>query len=213
MAGKGRKLWTRETLSSADLQDYLQDQVVARFPNAAARQAQIAAPTEGMLSTLDDTDTVERYDGTAWLDIQRRPTYRIYRTGSAVYNSPGAFLPIPYDAIDQAHTWNPDDAFFAPYNPATGSTDRRLLVKRAGLYLVQVESVGTGAISGVRVALMTGPLVLGAGLITNNGSNASGVVRLPANSYIGGAVLQAASDSPDGTNGYRNHLVVTRLSS
>lgn len=69
MAGKGRKLWTRETLSSADVQDYLQDQVVLRFASAAARQGVLPNPTEGMVSTLDDTETVERYNGAAWVPI------------------------------------------------------------------------------------------------------------------------------------------------
>lgn len=69
MAGLGRKLWTRQTLSSADLQGYLQDQVVMRFANSAARQAQLPAPAEGMISTLDDTDDVQRHDGTSWVSL------------------------------------------------------------------------------------------------------------------------------------------------
>jgi hypothetical protein len=69
VAGAGRKIWTQETLAVADLQDYLQDQVVPRFASAAARSAAIPTPTEGMFSTLDDTDMTYRHDGTRWRKI------------------------------------------------------------------------------------------------------------------------------------------------
>lgn len=59
MAGKGRKVWGRETLASADLQDYLQDQVVMRYPSASARAAAIPTATEGMASYLDDVNALE----------------------------------------------------------------------------------------------------------------------------------------------------------
>jgi hypothetical protein len=67
MAGAGRKVWTGETLSVPDLQNYLQDQAVMVFPNAAARSAAIPAPTEGMTSYLADVNRVEFYTGTAWV--------------------------------------------------------------------------------------------------------------------------------------------------
>lgn len=72
MAGKGRKVWTGETLSAPDLQDYIQDQTVMAFPNAAARTAAIPAPTEGMHCTLDDTDLTYRYNSSGWVPVQGR---------------------------------------------------------------------------------------------------------------------------------------------
>lgn len=69
MAGRGRKLWTKETLSSTELQDFLQDQTVMRFASAAARGAGIPNPTEGMLSYLDDVDRVDFHTGAAWLSV------------------------------------------------------------------------------------------------------------------------------------------------
>lgn len=67
MAGLGRKTWANEILAQPDLQGYLQDQVVMRFANAAARTAAIPAPTEGMVSWLDDLNRGYVYDGAAWL--------------------------------------------------------------------------------------------------------------------------------------------------
>ena len=72
MAGAGRKTFTRETLLSTEVNDYLMDQTVMRFASAAARTAAIPAPVEGMMSTLDDTNRTERYDGATW-----RPTSRV----------------------------------------------------------------------------------------------------------------------------------------
>lgn len=67
MAGAGRKIFPeRTTLASADVQNYLMDQTVMRFGAAAARLAAVPAPTEGMHSTLDDADTLYRYDGATW---------------------------------------------------------------------------------------------------------------------------------------------------
>lgn len=65
--GLGWKQWTRERLPAASLQGYLQDQVVAVFPSAAARAATIAAPTEGMHSYLADVKRREVYQNGAWV--------------------------------------------------------------------------------------------------------------------------------------------------
>lgn len=66
MAGLGRKVWTRETLSSADLQGYVQDQTVMRYASSAARAAAIPVPTEGMVTYLDDVNRLDVHDGAAW---------------------------------------------------------------------------------------------------------------------------------------------------
>lgn len=64
--GMGWKQWTRERLSAASLQGYLQDQVVAHFPSASARAVALPNPTEGMHSYLLDEDVREVHDGTGW---------------------------------------------------------------------------------------------------------------------------------------------------
>lgn len=67
MAGKGRKVWTRETLSASEVQDYLQDQTVMTFTSASARSAAIPAPSRGMVSHLQTTDRWEGYrNGGPW---------------------------------------------------------------------------------------------------------------------------------------------------
>lgn len=75
MAGLGGKNWTfEEEATSSDVNGYLADQVVMRFADATSRNAGFGAsgkPTlaEGMLCTLDDTNELQRYNGSAWVTI------------------------------------------------------------------------------------------------------------------------------------------------
>lgn len=55
----GRKVFTRETLSSAEVNSYLMDQTVMAFPSANARTADLPAPGQGMATYLEDTDRLE----------------------------------------------------------------------------------------------------------------------------------------------------------
>lgn len=80
MAGLGAKNWTFEQeATSSDINGYLADQVVMRFPNAAARDAAFGGAgepvlAEGMVCTLDDTDLVLRYNGSSWVRVSYDPS-------------------------------------------------------------------------------------------------------------------------------------------
>lgn len=66
----GRKVWAAdEILAAADLQSYIQDQVVFVFANASARTSGILAPTEGMVSYLNDTNLLYTFDGSNWVEV------------------------------------------------------------------------------------------------------------------------------------------------
>ena len=80
MAGAGKRTFIAgEVLTAAQVNDYLMDQAVMRFSGSAARAASITAPTEGMFTYLDDTNSLEFYDGAGWqpADLRR------FVTGSA----------------------------------------------------------------------------------------------------------------------------------
>lgn len=78
MAGAGIRLFVAgETLTAANVNTYLQDQVIARFATTAARDAAFGGagePTlaEGMWAYTDDTNTLWFYTGTAWQSIADR---------------------------------------------------------------------------------------------------------------------------------------------
>jgi hypothetical protein len=62
-----------EVLTASNVNDFLMDQSVMKFADAAARDTALGtavvspnALREGMVAYLDDTDTVIAYDGSAW---------------------------------------------------------------------------------------------------------------------------------------------------
>lgn len=72
MPGLGRKVFSAgDILAAADVQNYLQDQVVMVFNNATDRTTQLGtAVSEGMVSYLKDTDALQVY-GTAWANVSQ----------------------------------------------------------------------------------------------------------------------------------------------
>jgi hypothetical protein len=71
MAGAGYKLFnTGDVLTAAQVNTYLQEQVVMVFANAAARTTALSGVlAEGMITYLKDTDAVEKYNGTSWVSV------------------------------------------------------------------------------------------------------------------------------------------------
>jgi hypothetical protein len=71
MAGAGYKLYaTGDILTAAQVNNYLQEQTVMVFDDAAARTTALAGVlAEGMISYLKDTDATQYYSGSAWVTI------------------------------------------------------------------------------------------------------------------------------------------------
>lgn len=70
--GSGFRTFTAgEVLTASNVQNYLQDQVVMTFAGSAARSSAIGTANfeEGMISYLTDTDKVEAYNGTNWVQV------------------------------------------------------------------------------------------------------------------------------------------------
>ena len=62
-----RKVFTAgEVLAAADVNEFLMDQAVQSFAGTAARGSAIGTATEGMVSYLEDSDTLAIYDGSDW---------------------------------------------------------------------------------------------------------------------------------------------------
>lgn len=73
MAGLGLKNFASEVLTSADVDGYLAQQVIAVFASEAARDAAYTAqsitPAAGMFCTTTDTGSLWRHNGTAWTPV------------------------------------------------------------------------------------------------------------------------------------------------
>ena len=71
MAGAGYKLFaTGDVLTAAQVNTYLNEQTVMVFADSAARTTALSGVlAEGMMSYLQDTDSVEVYDGSSWVAV------------------------------------------------------------------------------------------------------------------------------------------------
>jgi hypothetical protein len=56
-------------LPASDLNTYLMNQSVMVFADSTARSAALTAPTEGMVTYLEDTGLVYVFNGSSWVDI------------------------------------------------------------------------------------------------------------------------------------------------
>lgn len=76
MAGLGRKVFAAgEVLTAANVQGYLQDQAVMVFDDSTDRSTVLGtAVSEGMTTYLKDVNTVQVWDGTAWVVVTSDPT-------------------------------------------------------------------------------------------------------------------------------------------
>jgi hypothetical protein len=65
-----RKVFTAgEVLTAADVNSFLMNQAVMTFADASARTSAIPSPSEGMITYLNSTDTLQFWSGTAWTDL------------------------------------------------------------------------------------------------------------------------------------------------
>jgi hypothetical protein len=59
-----------QTLTSAEVDDFLMRQTVMVFDSASARSSALGTVvSEGMVTYLKDTDVVQQYNGTAWAPV------------------------------------------------------------------------------------------------------------------------------------------------
>jgi hypothetical protein len=71
MAGLGYKVFTAgEVLTASNVNNYLMEQSVMVFAGTAARGSALGtAVAEGMVSYLNDSNTLQFYDGSAWQNV------------------------------------------------------------------------------------------------------------------------------------------------
>ena len=71
MAGAGYKLFqTGDVLTATEVNTYLQQQVTMVFANSTARTSALSGVlAEGMMSYLQDTNAVEVYNGSSWVNV------------------------------------------------------------------------------------------------------------------------------------------------
>jgi hypothetical protein len=139
MAGAGYKLFnTGDVLLASEVNTYLQQQVTMVFANATARTSALSGVlAEGMMSYLQDTNTVEVYNGTSWVNVGNAGDITEVQAGTGISVASGTG-PIPVITNTVATTF--DAAGDLVYG--TGSdTFTKLSLGTAG----QVLTVNSGA--------------------------------------------------------------------
>lgn len=96
MAGAGYKLFnTGDVLTAAQVNTYLQEQVVMVFANAAARTTALSGVlAEGMITYLKDTDLVETYNGSTWVSVAAGATPLTTKGDLYTYSTTNARLAV-----------------------------------------------------------------------------------------------------------------------
>lgn len=82
----GWKSWAiGEVVEASDFQNYVQDQVVQVYATSVARGSALGtAVTEGMVSYLSDTNTLQYYTGSAWADVSSPGDITAVTAGTAL---------------------------------------------------------------------------------------------------------------------------------
>ena len=117
------------------------------FADAAARTTTIPSPVEGQMSSLSDTDSVDRYDGSAWVAVGVDP--------GLVHINTTTFSAVSSVSLDDVFTSTyANYKIIADFNPST--TANHLLRLRVGAadtttnYQYQILYAGNTSVSGAR---------------------------------------------------------------
>lgn len=184
----GWKQWAAgEEVTAPDFQNYVQDQVVQVFAGSAARGSALGtAVTEGMISYLNDTNSVEYYSGASWVAISNPGDITAVTAGTGLTgggSTGDVTLNVNYAAVGSAVLASPTITGTATIAAGsvtgnlvvggdlrdTGWTASRALATDASSNAVtsSVTSTELGYLSGVTSAIQT---QLGARVNTTNGT-------------------------------------------
>ena len=176
MAGAGYKNFnTGDILTAADVDNYFMEQSVMVFASAAARTTALTAVlAEGMVSYLQDTNSLEVYDGSAWVGATGDLTALTAGTGISITNPTG---PVPTVAIDATTTPQLASAnTFTTNQIITGSSTNPML---------RVTQTGTG--NAITIEDATNPDATPT-IIDQSGKIVVGTTAA-ATTYLGGAAI------------------------
>lgn len=194
----GRKVWAAdEILAAADLQDYIQDQVVFVYDSAAARTSGILSPTEGMVSYTKDNNQISVYNGSAWVDI------------APDVGTPGTYTKVTTDFKGRVSSGTTLSASDIPNLDAAKVTSGAFDAAR--IPSLDASKTTTGQFSGDRIPSLDGSKITtgnisvpgslrGTSITVNNGVGGSSVVLNQNGNVAVGGTLNVTSSFAAGGN-------------
>jgi hypothetical protein len=148
MAGAGYKDFTTgEVLTAANVDNYLMEQSVMVFADAAARTTALASVlAEGMISYLKDTNSTEYYSGSAWVAIGGTPT--ITFAGCRLEKSANQSIA---NSTDTSLTWDTETFDTNTFHSTVTNTSRITIPSgKAGYYQFNVNIGWAASSTGIR---------------------------------------------------------------
>jgi len=221
-AGGFKEFVAGETLDEDEINDFLMQGMLV-FAGTAARGSAITAPVEGQFSFLTDSDSVEFYDGSAWVELSTTPGAAVISgtTGSPTVTSGTVIGGTAYDIYkftgDGSITVS--DAGFADLlvvgggggadNGGAGAGDLILSEQEylpSGTFTVSVGAGGSGdrpALAGGLSELVKLTSFAGGGGATNNnaGDESAASAGGGAGAFAGGVSLARGSNGGAGATG------------
>lgn len=159
----GWKQWAdSEVVEATDFQNYLQDQVVQVYAGTAARATALGtAVSEGMVSYLSDTNTLQYYSGSAWVDVSSPGDITEVTAGTGLTGggtSGAVTLNVNYAAVGSAVLASPNITGTATL--ANGTVTGNFIVSGTATFSANtsfgsVTSTELGYLDGVTSAIQT----------------------------------------------------------
>jgi hypothetical protein len=200
-------------LDASDVNTYLMDQAVQTFASSAARGSAIGTATEGMVSYLDDINSVELYNGSGWVNASN--TGRGLVSFNETVTGTTIVAATPLDIMSSTFTIFPGRRynFFGRVTYQLGNTNtvRVLYIQNSDIGNVALHYVTSGIPSANLNDTQLGSVSLtSAELGVTTGSGTSKTVNLRF--YTGASgVVSTNPDTVLGSNSSRPQLIVTDL--